>query len=559
MKKMQLVKSSMALVLSSMLVLTACSKSGSDPTPSPSTSPSALASSVPAKTPVTFTMNTLNANLNWDNEIAAEITKRTGVSFKWDKVTTNENEKLNLWLAAGDYPELLNLRDANMLKYIEAKALIDLTDLIEKHGPNIKKAYNNDLSLLKAADGKIYGLRSNPSTKIENLADQGWLYVQAAVLKDAGYPVLKTLDDVHNMVTAYAKKNPTIGGAKTIGYSNFGGDAQIHNILDSPAIRYAGLPGTSIYHIDDNNNARIRYFEPGYTDLYKFFQKVNQEGYFDPETITQSQEQFTTKCAQGRVLVVFGPSFAGGCTTDLVKNNMPERAYVAIDIVAPGKTRVNPAVTKATLNSNDYWAVVTKNAKDPVRVIQFYDEMLKIENQVLAAWGIEGKYYTVVNGKRTITPWFKAEMDKGGDAYERLGVAYSRPLLLNIQAGGILADGDYARFGVSPSWINSSLQPSVKEALTSYKATTFADLVVKGVTKDIPFTITFFTDDVTKFNNEAIAEWKKAVAKFILEKDASKLDAIWADFEKTLKGKGLDANNKKVTELYAEYLKTLKK
>jgi putative aldouronate transport system substrate-binding protein len=42
----------------------------------------------------------------------------------------------------------------------------------------------------------------------------GQLGIQHAVLKDQGYPKIKTLDQYENAIAAYMKKYPTINGQK---------------------------------------------------------------------------------------------------------------------------------------------------------------------------------------------------------------------------------------------------------------------------------------------------------------------------------------------------------
>jgi putative aldouronate transport system substrate-binding protein len=550
-----------ALLLMSMVVLAACGKSElPTSSSSPSPSPSAGASSAPAKTPFTFTMNMDNPNINWTSEVALEITKRTGATIKWDIITGDFRTKMNVWLAAGDYPEVINIHDNTLESYIKAGAVLDLAPLIKQHAPNIMKAYNNDLSLLQHPDGKVYGLLQPPTKKVTALNQAGWISIQAAVLKDAGYPAIKTLEDVRTLVSNYIKKYPEIGGGKTLGFSNYGAANQLYNIFDTSARLYAGFPATAQYFIDDQKNAKLRFFEPGYTDAFKFFQKINAEGLFDPESLVQTQEQFTAKCTQGRVLVIFGGG--GNCTSTLASNKMEDRSYVAFDIVAPGKTKLTVKPSLTASRGGDMWLSITKNAKDPVRIIQFYDDMFKLENQILVGWGIEGKYYKVENGKRVVTDWFMDQIKANpSNYYEILGIGYARPLSTNYASGFTLSDGDFAKFGDSESYITRNLNATVVETLAKYNAKTFADLLVKGTEMDYQFAPSNakWTDDIKKFNTEAIAEWGKAVQKFIFEKDAAKLDGIWADFQKTLKDKGLDKQNADVTKLYKDDLAAAKK
>lgn len=557
------------LLLAAIMLVTACSKSNngaeSSQSASPSPSPSSIASGAASasgdpspsaasaeRKPFTFTMNTDNPNMNWTSDVAKEITKRTGATIKWDIITGDFRTKMNVWLAAGDYPEVINIHDNTLQSYIQAKAVLDLTDLIKEHAPNIMKAYNNDLSLLQDRnDGKIYGLLQPPTQKAINLLEKGWLAIQTDVLKEAGYPPIKTLEDVHKIVADYMKKHPEIGGGKTIGFSNFGEANQLFNNFDSAARLYAGFANTSNVVVDDQLNARLRFFEPGYTDFFKFLNQMNKEGLFDPESLVQTQEQFTTKCNQGRVLVIFG----GGsdCNASLENNNLADHAYVWFDIVAPGATKTVVKPLTYANRGGEMWLSITKNAKDPVRIIEFYDDMFKLENQLLVGWGFEGKYYTVENGKRVVTDWLVDQYKTHPDTFwEDVGLGYARQMSANYGSGFTLSDGDFAMWQYSESWITKTTSPVVVDTLSKYGAKTQADLLVKGVEKDYGITAGKGTDEMKKFTTEAIAEWGKTLPKFVLEKDPSKLDGIWQGLEKTLKEKGLDSYNQAATKIYQE-------
>ncbi len=46
------------------------------------------------------------------------------------------------------------------------------------------------------------------------------LWIQKAVLKEFGYPKIKTLDEYFDLIEKYAKKYPTINGLPTIGFDD---------------------------------------------------------------------------------------------------------------------------------------------------------------------------------------------------------------------------------------------------------------------------------------------------------------------------------------------------
>ena len=89
-----------------------------------------------------------------------KLSKKAGVTLDYNQASGDAKEKLNLMLASNDYPDLILIdRSSGMIdKFISAKALIPLEDLIEEYAPNIKEQYGEYLNRSKSEDGHIYGL-----------------------------------------------------------------------------------------------------------------------------------------------------------------------------------------------------------------------------------------------------------------------------------------------------------------------------------------------------------------------------------------------------------------
>ncbi|MCI8724802.1 MAG: extracellular solute-binding protein [Hungatella sp.] len=81
---------------------------------------------------------------SWTNPVAQALTEATGVRLKVDYPVAAQDMKVALMIAEQNFPDLIYAKgDAASL--IDAGALLDLTDLIEEYGPNIKKMYGDSL------------------------------------------------------------------------------------------------------------------------------------------------------------------------------------------------------------------------------------------------------------------------------------------------------------------------------------------------------------------------------------------------------------------------------
>ena len=73
----------------------------------------------------------------------------------------DSTERLNLMLAANDYPEVIvGMSDAMANTFIEQGRAIELTPYLEKYGQNVLASYGPYINMLKEDDGSLYKLSS---------------------------------------------------------------------------------------------------------------------------------------------------------------------------------------------------------------------------------------------------------------------------------------------------------------------------------------------------------------------------------------------------------------
>ena len=146
-----------------------------------------------------------------NNKTYKWIKDNFGVEFTWDILVGDKDQKIGLLIASGDLPDLV---EVDSEKFQGAGCLYDLKPYIEKYCPNLLKHYSSawkkmiDQDSEKDANGKItkehiyslpnYGVYDGtPSDTYYN--QNGW-WIQKAVLKEYGYPVIKTIDQYFDLI-----------------------------------------------------------------------------------------------------------------------------------------------------------------------------------------------------------------------------------------------------------------------------------------------------------------------------------------------------------------------
>ena len=243
----------------------------------------------------------------WTDPVAQALTEKTGVKLKTEYPVSSDDQKVALMIAEQNYPDLIYAKgDAGSL--IDAGALIDMTELIEEYGPNIKKMYGDEFDKLKYSqdDPSIYQL-SSYAVGGTNYKNSGTAQIQWAVLKENDYKVPESLDEFEKMLKDYIAAHPTTDdGMETIGITLSTSDWHWMITLGNPAGYIAeGAPDNGQWLVDENYNASYKFRSDKVRAYFKWLNRMYNEGILDHEFATQTHEDYIAKIATGRVLSLF--------------------------------------------------------------------------------------------------------------------------------------------------------------------------------------------------------------------------------------------------------------
>jgi putative aldouronate transport system substrate-binding protein len=343
----------------------------------------------------------LTFNESFTDVIASEITKRTGVSLEFEKPRGDSVNSIDLMIASNNFPDLIFAKN-DLSKLIEVNAVIRLDDYIEKYGKNMKSLYGNQIKKLKYSmeDPSIYSVGTF-EIKDKILEVSGSLQMQNAILKEFGYPVIKTLEDYENAMKAYIRKYPEINGHKTLGLS----------LLTFEWLWYLSLSNTGNYVIgcqddgqwivdQDTLQAQYKFLNKDIFQFYKWLNHLYHEGLLDPESFTQSEDMWKMKMKGGYVLGTAYPLWGLKKIHSFLKTNgMDDRTYAYLPVTVSDKY--------LDTSMKDYgfsggWGIsISSSCKDKRKAFKFLDWMCSEEALILTNWGIKGiHYYLDEDGRR---------------------------------------------------------------------------------------------------------------------------------------------------------------
>ena len=350
------------------------------------------------KSPITFEyFNADGKNGNWDNPVAKAITEATGVTLDVSYPVASQGdakEDVALMIANDEYPDMIYAKGSATDLY-QAGALIDMTDLIEKYGPNIKKMYGAEMEKLKWSqdDPGIYQL-SYAGVNQKTLTTGGSCQIQWAALKENDYKYPKTLDEYEKMIKSYlAAHQKTEDGLDMIGITMSASDWHWMITLGNPAGLIADAsPDNGQWIIDDEYNVHYKHVTDEEKEYFKWLCRMYNEGILDPNFATQTDDDYIAKVASGRVVAITDAEWHySQCEATLVADGKVDQTYVGLPV-----TLREDQVEKALLYQGTTvgWGIgITKSCEDPVRAIKFLDYLCSDEGQILYHWGIEGENY----------------------------------------------------------------------------------------------------------------------------------------------------------------------
>ena len=350
------------------------------------------------KSPITFEyFNADGKNGNWDNPVAKAITEATGVTLDVSYPVASQGdakEDIALMFANDEYPDMIYAKGSATDLY-QAGALIDMTDLIEKYGPNIKKMYGAEMEKLKWSqdDPGIYQL-SYAGVNQKTLTTGGSCQIQWAALKENDYKYPKTLDEYEKMIKSYLAAHPkTEDGLDMIGITMSASDWHWMITLGNPAGLIADAsPDNGQWIIDDEYNVHYKHVTDEEKEYFKWLCRMYNEGILDPNFATQTDDDYIAKVASGRVVAITDAEWHySQCEATLVADGKVDQTYVGLPV-----TLREDQVEKALLYQGTTvgWGIgITKSCEDPVRAIKFLDYLCSDEGQILYHWGIEGENY----------------------------------------------------------------------------------------------------------------------------------------------------------------------
>ena len=477
------------------------------------------------------------SEINDDNEIQQIIADKTGVKVKetWLTGQTAE-EAVGMMITGGELPDFI-CGGSGQSQLYDADVLVALDDYLDDY-PNIKNFFTQQQwDQLRQDDGHIYWIPQFSNIKGEEKVcthnDEAF-WIQARVLKWADYPEIRTMDQYFDLIERYNEANPTMeDGTENIPYTILCDDWRYFCLENAPQF-LDGYPNDGSCIVDPETLTVIDY---NTTDTaVKYFQKLNEEyqkGIVDPESFTQTYDEYIAKLSTGRVLGMIDQWWDFAYTAgDAIKQAGLDAQgcdYIPLPITIDESVKNQWHCSGGVLNVSDGLAITT-SCEDVEAALQFVDDLLSQDIHNLRFWGVEGVDYNVDdNGE-----FYRTEEQRTRAVNTAYKASHTCTYSYFPQYSGTSDDGINANKpdGQANEFFDG-LNDDVKEAFSAYGAETYVDMIGTNEAPGAWYPMWSYSNSFTTDTEGGMA-WNKIgeikheyLPQVVMAKD---FDAAWAEY-----------------------------
>ena len=330
----------------------------------------------------------------FDDPIAKELERRTGVTIDLASPTGDPGEKLSLMLAGQDYSDIVLMdRSSDIVnQYIEAGALVNLSEYLDQM-PNVVAMYGDTLNKTRYKDGNNYYLSNwygyDPDP-VNGFICRYDIMIELVGQERADSDEPFTFSEMKDLLKKYKEAHPESTNPLVIGEP---GTGSINGT-------FAGMNDMYPYYVNDGH----LYFtvrDPRFMEAIHQMNELYREGLLDPEWTSNSSELRNQKLSNDGAFAFAGAYWDTWTpSASLMATDNENAEYLAYKVVADDlDTTALPLSGRSSLGWDAI--AITTNCKNVEAAVKFIDYCASQEGQDLLLWGIEGQDWEFVDGVRT--------------------------------------------------------------------------------------------------------------------------------------------------------------
>jgi ABC-type glycerol-3-phosphate transport system substrate-binding protein len=503
--------------------------------------------------------------------------------------TTQTREALQTAIAGGVLPDVINIGGDQFFQAVEAGLLINLDDYKDKLPhvfANIAAGlqYNRD-SVVAQNIGKTgayavpTGTTNRPGWSLEKY-DVG-PFIRWDYYYQLGHPAMNTIDDYIPLTRQMLERFPEDeNGRANLGFSFVGNDDKNYGYV-MEAQRYAKMHGQlqeKYLEIDVARNTTRSIFDDDsyYKKGLQFLFNVNQAGLLDPNSMTQTFEQWHEKTATGRILT----HFTAYSWTNFW-NEEKERQGVYYGYVPFANERIpNTAQAPRYVPNEPGGVAISAKTKNLDKALALLDYLSSYDGAVELYYGspgIEGGTWDLVDNKPVPRGQFTPHTEgvlviSGGAAYPLYNSEFQQntgiPGILNMNLlhptwGETVYYLGWSSWRQIPDRVNNKFVAQRWEVFGHLGLTNGGPIEISrqmGIELAVPpYSMDPVPENIAIINGRIGDATVTANWRMIFARDQAEFDRIWSDLKTQVNGMGLSQSIQWYRDTYQKGRNTIQK
>lgn len=340
-----------------------------------------------------FTMTMPNVEDLATNDFTKYLEEKTGIKVEFETGTRDDwEDKLNMSLQSGDYPDIILGVAPNMAKYgVKEGVFIQLDDYInEETMPNYYKMFKDNLDLSRESDGKIYSLLATNDCYHCSYGRKMW--INTKYLEEMNCEMPTTTQEFYDVCQKFLEMKPdgiAIGGtAPGAGWYSSFQEWMMGSFLMAPQkSQTLNVNDMTALNVKDNKIVCAA-TDDRYKEFLKYANSLYSLGAIYDGDFTQTQEQLKTIVNQDDAPVLCFPEGTISDYIDSTSNADLYKQYATLaPLEGPDGTRLTTYFKYDAISSGNF--CITDACENPEAALRWVDFFFSETGDLCSQYGAE--------------------------------------------------------------------------------------------------------------------------------------------------------------------------
>lgn len=314
----------------------------------------------------------------WSRLIKDKLNIDVEVAFSADTSTDAYNNKMNILLASGEFPDIIRFSNRTFFKQaIDAGYIQPLDEVFEKYATDAVKQYRIDYADAfegATVDGKLYAF---PYMN-DNFHQAPFLWIRQDWLDNLNAVAPTTVEEMVELARRFTFEDPDQNGENdTYGFGLAGAVVQSnYGTLLGLAGAY-GVPGygnSGVFFRGEDGKITFAYLQPGMKEALALVRDMYAEGLIDPEFTAEDVASMESDVATGRIGMMYHMNWG---TWHPFNYSYQQTGVITKPYPIPTKEGYDP---KLGINSNqvgDLFMISSacKNPEAAIKILNLYEQV----------------------------------------------------------------------------------------------------------------------------------------------------------------------------------------